>query len=342
MNSLRLQLPFTVNIDLTMDPMRFKGILGLTHACKMAPNSPPLRAVIVIYEYHRSANTANRVEVPKEFICTLINEIILKIVIKFRSNESCTLNFHIGPNSNVVYIPAAANERQVRIKCDITLTAANGDLVPCKFSQMKVPRQHIRDLYERALTQYSYKQQPTQVVRPVQQQRPSLQRPVTPIDVIRAARMPQNELVLEDTGIIIIKNRTTNQIVYQGVFSMFLPGNATFIPQPRRPAYQPTYQRTQQPTNRIFDVSRIDRNTPLSHMLHRGDTPQPESRNENIPMVIAQPMKEQETTAKTQMDVEKEITSGKHYEVIDLSADDDDERTVTAETSETEELPSGM
>ena len=59
---------------------------------------------------------------------------------------------------------------------------------------------------------------------------------------------------------------------------------------------------------------------------------------------ITKPMEEEPTVKSPHEDIERGMSTGKHYQPIsiDLSADDDDDRTVTAENSETEELPYGM
>lgn len=189
---------------------------------------------------------------------------------------------------------------------------------------------------------------------------------------------PTNDLIIGSDGSFFVCSRITNTILFEGTFSVYQPGTIEKYPNTIRcvlssrpiisqPVYQPVYQPTNQPIQRAVNVFENQQPSQMIQFglppnVHMGQqTPQQQQRTytgtDNVVHIqhpqpnrmqpageSMNPMEEEASTKSPHEDTEKDMSTGKHYQPIsiDLSADDDDERTVTAETSETEELPSGM
>ena len=190
-------------------------------------------------------------------------------------------------------------------------------------------------------------------------------------EVEQQLSLPTNELILGNDGSFFVRSRITNAILFEGTFSVYRPGTIAKFPNAVRctlscqpiiyqPVYQPIYQPTNQPlqhTTTVYGNSQQPQMIqfglpPNIHMIQsrvqqrqqRGSDhtvhiqrPQPY----RIPPVTkdTKPMEEEPYVKSPHEDIEKGMSTGKHYQPIsiDLSADDDDDdRTVTAENSETE------
>lgn len=112
---------------------------------------------------------------------------------------------------------------------------------------------------------------------------------------------------------------------------------------PRTGTIQPITQQQQQEslhnlrlsTNCIHHCQQLQQKHQNTSVFKQVQTqPQPITK-------IAKPMEEELTIKPNHEDIEKSMSTGKHYEPISIDLSDDD-NTITAENSETEELPTGM
>ena len=186
--------------------------------------------------------------------------------------------------------------------------------------------------------------------------------------------LPTNELIIGDDGSFFVRSRITNAILFEGTFSVYKPGTIEKYPNASRCVlsnqpiiYQPVYQPIYQPTNQpLQHTTAVYGNSQQPQMIQFGLPPNMHTLQPRVQqrartgsdttvhiqrpqpyriLPAAKPMEEDLPAKSSHEDNEKGMSAGKHYQPIsiDLSADDDDDdRTVTAENSETEELPYGM
>ena len=266
-----------------------------------------------------------------------------------------------------------ADEDPFSIKCEFQIlpdTATGEHIYPCTYQKITVPEEELKQFDQRPGCQLRQQlQQP--VVQPRQQSIQQIQSNVLRGEQQQMARryvkqqlsLPTSELILGSDGSFFVRSRITNSILYEGTFSVYQPGTIPKLPNTTRCTltsqsmnYQPVYQPIGQPIQRN---TTIHGNSYQSQINQFGIPPrigtirpitQQEHQNTSVfnqPQIVtksAKPMEEEPSVKSPHEDIEKGMSTGKHYEPIsiDLSADDDDERTVTAENSETEELPTGM
>lgn len=288
--------------------------------------------------------------------------------------------FRYNQNSEVYFMKRTADEDPFSIKCEFQIvpdTATGEHIYPCTYQKITVPEEELNQFDQRPGCQLRQQlQQP--VVQPRQQSIQQIQSNVLRGEQQQIARryvkqqlsLPTSELILGSDGSFFVRSKITNSILYEGTFSVYQPGTIPKLPNTTRciltsqtmnyqPVYQPIYQPIGQPIQRNTTIhgnsyqSQINQfGIPPRIGTIRPITQQQTHQNTDVfnqTQIVtksAKPMEEEPSVKSPHEDIEKDMSTGKHYQPIsiDLSADDDDddERTVTAETSETEELPTGI
>ena len=229
---------------------------------------------------------------------------------------------------------------------------------PIRQPSQQAVRQPVRQQTVQQMTQQN---QRPQVISPIIRDQQQI---IARYEVEQQLCIPTNELIIGSDGSFFVRNRTTNTILYEGTFNVYRPGTIKRYPNALRCVlsnqplyYQPVYQQTNQPIQRTINVFGNPQPIQSQQMsffglpqnINQSNGQQQQQRKQ--PNLVQQPqtkqilpinkkMKPMEEESKSSKDIEKDMSTGKHYEPIsiDLSAEDDD-RTITAENSETEELP---